>query len=166
MLGLSTFLLDLAFTGTPCQFLLNTPKGGGIDNCRMIVLHVILGSGLSIITFDLLADAVYNIGFIEDGVAFVPFILQNRAHRGAVPFSLTAGSGNARIIQHFHNSSHTVPGQEPLINHLDGLSFFGVNFGLAIFAPAVAEEVLVVKRYLSFFSTLIFSPYNIGTDIF
>ena len=115
--------------------------------------------------FDFLAQAIHNVGFIDNCIAFVSFILQDRAYRGAVPFSLPARGGNVHIIQHFHDSSHAVPGQEPLINQLDGLSFFGVDFRLAIFTPAVAEEVLVVEGNLALFRTLILAPYDVGADI-
>ena len=60
---------------------------------------------------------------VEDGVSGVFFVLQYRAHRGAVPFSLAAGGGCAHLIKRFHNPPHAFPGQGPLINHLDGLTY-------------------------------------------
>ncbi len=60
---------------------------------------------------------------VEDGVSGVFFVLQYRAHRGALPFSLAAGGGCAHLIKRFHNPPHAFPGQGPLINHLDGLTY-------------------------------------------
>ena len=108
LLGFPTFLFHFPLACAPCQFLLRSTKGGGVDNCRMIILHIILGARLSIVALDLLAQAVHNVGFIDDGVAFVSFVLQDRAYRGTVPFSLPARGGYTHIIQRFHDPPHSL----------------------------------------------------------
>jgi hypothetical protein len=43
------------------------------DNRFMVVLNVVL-SDLAPVPPDLFADAVHHIGFLEEGIAYVPFI--------------------------------------------------------------------------------------------
>ena len=74
LLGFGTFLLNFPFASTPCQFFLCPTKGGGGDDCRMIVLHKVHGPGLAVVAPYLFTDAVHYIGLVEYSVPCVLFI--------------------------------------------------------------------------------------------
>lgn len=69
-------LLDLSFTGAPFQFLLNSAEGSGVDDSRMIILHVVFLS-FAVIDLDRFADAVCDISLIDDCIALILFIREN-----------------------------------------------------------------------------------------
>ena len=68
MLGLG-FSADLAFAGAPCEFLLNSAEGGRVDDGRVAVFHIVFRA-FTVVDSDLFADAVGDVGLIDDGIAF------------------------------------------------------------------------------------------------
>ena len=74
------FSADLAFAGAPCEFLLNSAKGSRVDDGRVTILYIVFRA-FAVIYSDLLADAVGNIGFVDDGIALILFIGENGLYR-------------------------------------------------------------------------------------
>ena len=70
-------LFNLSFTGSPGEFFLNPAEGTGIDDCRVVVLHIVFRP-FSMIDPDSFADAVFNVGFVYDRIALVLFIGEDR----------------------------------------------------------------------------------------
>lgn len=79
MLGLS-FSADLAFAGAPCEFFLNSAEGSRVDDGRVTILYIVFRA-FAVIYSDLLANAVGNIGFVDDGIALILFIGENGLYR-------------------------------------------------------------------------------------
>ena len=79
MLGLG-FSADFAFAGAPCEFLLNSAEGGRVDNGRVAVFHILFRE-FTVIDSDLFADAVGNIGFVDDGIALILFLGEKGLYR-------------------------------------------------------------------------------------
>mgnify|MGYP007027004959 CR=1 FL=1 len=66
MLGLG-FSADFAFAGAPCEFLLNSAEGGRVDNGRVTVFYIVFRA-FTVVDSDLFADAVGDVGLIDDSV--------------------------------------------------------------------------------------------------
>ena len=66
MLGLG-FSADLAFAGAPCEFLLNSAEGSRVDDGRVAVFHIVFRA-FAVVDSDLFADAVGDVGLIDDSV--------------------------------------------------------------------------------------------------
>ena len=79
MLGLG-FSADFAFAGAPCEFLLNSAEGSRVDDGRVTILYIVFRA-FAVIYSDLLANAVGNIGFVDDGIALILFIGENGLYR-------------------------------------------------------------------------------------
>lgn len=69
-------LLDLSFSGAPFQFFLNSAEGAGVDDSRMIILHVVFLS-FAVIDLDRFAYAVCDISLIDNCIALILFIREN-----------------------------------------------------------------------------------------
>ena len=78
------FLSDLALTWTPCEFLLDSAEGGWVDNGRVTILYIVFRT-FAVIYSDLFADAVGNIGLIDNGIALILFIGENGLYRWKLP---------------------------------------------------------------------------------
>ena len=68
--------LDLALAGTPCELLLNPAKGSRVDNGRVTILYIVFRA-FAVIYSDLFADAVGDVGLVDDGIALVLFVGEN-----------------------------------------------------------------------------------------
>lgn len=79
MLGLG-FSADFAFAGAPCEFFLNSAEGSRVDDGRVTILYIVFRA-FAVIYSDLLANAVGNIGFVDDGIALILFIGENGLYR-------------------------------------------------------------------------------------
>ena len=74
------FSADLAFAGAPCEFLLSPAEGSRVDNGRVAVFHIVFWA-FAVVDSDLFADAVGNVGFVDDGIALILFIGENGLYR-------------------------------------------------------------------------------------
>ena len=74
------FSADLAFAGAPCEFFLNSAEGSRVDDGRVTILYIVFRA-FAVIYSDLLANAVGNIGFVDDGIALILFIGENGLYR-------------------------------------------------------------------------------------
>ena len=97
MLGLS-FSADLAFAGAPREFLLSSAEGGRVDNGRVAVFHIVFRA-FAVIYSDLLANAVGNIGFVDDGIALILFIGENGLYRGKLPLCFSRRAFDALFFK-------------------------------------------------------------------
>lgn len=79
MLGLG-FSADFAFAGAPREFLLSSAEGSRVDDGRVTILYIVFRA-FAVIYSDLLANAVGNIGFVDDGIALILFIGENGLYR-------------------------------------------------------------------------------------
>ena len=79
MLGLG-FSADFAFAGAPCEFLLDSAEGSRVDNGRVAVFHIVFRA-FAVVDSDLFADAVVDVGFVDDGIALILFIGENGLYR-------------------------------------------------------------------------------------
>ena len=68
MFGLG-FSADLAFAGAPCEFFLNSAEGSRVDDGRVTILYIVFRA-FAVIYSDLLANAVSDVGLIDDGIAY------------------------------------------------------------------------------------------------
>ena len=64
----------------------------------MVVLDVILRQ-LAGILLDLLADAVGDVGLIDDGIAFVSLVGENGLYRGKLPFCFSRRAFDALFFK-------------------------------------------------------------------
>ena len=97
MLGLG-FSADLAFAGAPCEFLLNSAEGGRVDNGRVAVFHIVFRA-FTVVDSDLFADAVGDVGLIDDGIAFVSLVGENGLYRGKLPFCFSRRAFDALFFK-------------------------------------------------------------------
>lgn len=68
--------LTFLFFGAPFQFFLNSAEGAGVDDSRMIILHVVFLS-LAVIDLDRFAYAVCDISLIDNCIVLILFIREN-----------------------------------------------------------------------------------------
>lgn len=97
MLGLG-FSADLAFAGAPCELLLNSPEDGGVNNGGMVVLHIVFRA-FAVVDSDLFADAVGDVGLIDDGIAFISLIGENGLYRGKLPLCFSRRAFDALFFK-------------------------------------------------------------------
>ena len=74
------FSADLAFAGAPCEFLLSSAEGSRVDDGRMAVLYIVFRA-FAVIYSDLFADAVGDVGLIDNVIALILFIGENLPYR-------------------------------------------------------------------------------------
>ena len=79
MLGLG-FPPDLAFAGAPCKFLLDSAEGSRVDDGRVAVFYIVFWA-FAVVDSDLFADAVGNVGLVDNGIALILFIGENGLYR-------------------------------------------------------------------------------------
>lgn len=92
------FSADLAFAGAPCEFLLNSAEGGRVDNGRVAVFHIVFRA-FAVVDSDLFADAVGDVGLIDDGIAFVSLVGENGLYRGKLPFCFSRRAFDALFFK-------------------------------------------------------------------
>ena len=85
LLGLG-FSADVAFAGAPCKFLLNSAEGSRVDDGRVAVFYIVFRA-FTVVDYNLFADAVGDVGLIDDGIAFVSLVGENGLYRGKLPLS-------------------------------------------------------------------------------
>ena len=74
------FSADLAFAGAPREFLLSSAEGSRVDDGRVTILYIVFRA-FAVIYSDLFADAVGNVGLIDNGIALILFIGENGLYR-------------------------------------------------------------------------------------
>ena len=87
MLGFG-FLSDLTLARTPCEFLLDSAEGSRVDDSRVAVFYIVFWA-FAVVYSGLFADAVGNVGLVDDGVALILFIRENRLYRGKLSLSFS-----------------------------------------------------------------------------
>ena len=97
MLGLG-FSADLAFAGAPCEFLLNSAEGSRVDDGRVTILYIVFRA-FAVVDSDLFADAVGDVGLIDDGIAFVSLVGENGLYRGKLPFCFSRRAFDALFFK-------------------------------------------------------------------
>ena len=97
MLGLG-FSADLAFAGAPCEFLLSSAEGSRVDDGRVAVLYIVFRT-FAVVDSDLFADAVGDVGLIDDGIAFVSLVGENGLYRGKLPFCFSRRAFDALFFK-------------------------------------------------------------------
>ena len=92
------FSADLAFAGAPCEFLLNSAEGSRVDNGRVAVLYIVFRA-FAVVDSDLFADAVGDVGLIDDGIAFISLIGENGLYRGKLPLCFSRRAFDALFFK-------------------------------------------------------------------
>ena len=165
LLGFGADLLDLAFGSTPCQFFLQSGECGRVDDCRVIVLYIILRAFPGV-DAHLFADAVLDIGFSQQGVPLVLFIGEDGLDDARLPNGFSHRRGYAVSGQLIRNLLKASAREEPLVNLPYCYRLFGNDLRLSISPLAVAEEGFIGEGHISFLCAPCFSPSHIVADVF
>lgn len=69
----------------------------------MTILYIVFRA-FAVVDSDLFADAVGDVGLIDDGIAFVSLVGENGLYRGKLPFCFSR-----RLLMPFSSSSLAIP---------------------------------------------------------
>lgn len=83
----------------------------GTDDCRVAVLHIVLGH-LAFVDLHGLGEKIHGVPFLKQGRTLVLFVPQNALNRGALPVLLAAGGGDLLLGQVSGNGGGILPGHE------------------------------------------------------
>ncbi len=97
MLGLG-FSTDLVFAGAPRELLLNSAEGSRVDDGRVAVFYIVFRA-FTVVDSDLFADAVGDVGLIDDGIAFVSLIGENGLYRRKLPLCFSRRAFDALFFK-------------------------------------------------------------------
>ena len=164
-LGFCTDIFDLAFTVTPWYFLLNPVEHCPFYNRRMIIFHIVHREFTGIL-FWLFADAVHNVGLLQQCVTFIFFIGQYREDAFCCPVGFSSWGENAVSYQTFRNIYKTCPCKILRIDSFDNFCFFRYDFRFTVRTFPISEVGTVAEWYISVFDALPFAYFNIHTDGF
>ncbi len=131
----------------------------------MIIFHVVFWA-FAVVDPDLFRQAVGDVGLVDDGIALVFFVGQNGLDGGIAPFFFSAGGFYPFFFQQPDDIAEAAACEELLVDKSNYSGFFGNDLRLAVSTSSVAEEIAVIEGHLTFFCTLGFAPFYVGTDIF
>ena len=158
-------LLDISLSIPPRHFFLHSAEGSRVDNCGMVVFNVVFWT-FPVVDHDLLGQAVPDVGLVEDGIALVFFIGEDRCNRSSLPSSNARRRWNPVVVEVVCYRSKAVACKESLVYPLDHNCLFGIDLRFSVRSSAIPKESLVLEGYVSFFCALRFTPADVGADVF
>lgn len=98
MLRFRSDLLDLSLSIPPRHFFLHSAEGSRVDNCGMVVFNVVFRT-LPVVYHDLLGQAVSDVSLVENGVALVFLVCEDRCNRSSLPSSDARRRRNPVVVE-------------------------------------------------------------------
>ena len=109
-----------------------------------MIANEILGK-LPSIGDHLLADAVLNKRFLEQGISTVFLVGQNALNIGNYPLRLASRSKAALSFQLLFDGAQRISSQVSLVDEADGLRLLRHNLGIPVRPPLIAQQLLVLS---------------------
>ena len=138
----------LPFAPAPGAFLLDTVIKLPADDGRVVIFNQHLGQ-LAVIPLDLFANGIGDVGFLQEDVPAVAFVLQDGLDGAVGPFLIFGVRLHTVLRQRTGDGRHTFPGEVGGINPPNHFGLLRDNFRLSIRTFFVGVAFGVLEEYLA-----------------